>query len=134
MFNKSVYKNIECGFTGPRWETVSADERKKAVYKAAEMAQASDFVSKLPEGYDTIVGTRASRLSGGQLQRIAIARALIGNPRILVLDEATSALDSETEARLLSTMTQDDNRLALSSPGLLTSERLNRLLPHSNDY
>ncbi|GAB0139117.1 hypothetical protein EsDP_00007332 [Epichloe bromicola] len=110
MFNKSVYENIECGFTGPRWETVSANERKKAVHKAAEMAQASDFISKLPEGYDTIVGTRGSRLSGGQLQRIAIARALVGNPRILILDEATSALDSETEARLLSTMTQDDNQ------------------------
>lgn len=72
--------------------------------EAAQTAQAADFISKLPQGFDTIVGTRGSRLSGGQLQRIASARALVNDPRILILDEATSALDSETEARLLSAM------------------------------
>ncbi|KAM5471975.1 putative ABC-type xenobiotic transporter [Microsporum audouinii] len=110
MFNRSVFENIACGFTGPQWEAVPQSERERAVYRAASMAQASDFINRLPQGYDTVVGTRGSRLSGGQLQRIAIARALVGNPRILILDEATSALDSETEARLLSTMAGEDSK------------------------
>ncbi|EFR01302.1 multidrug resistance protein 2 [Nannizzia gypsea CBS 118893] len=110
MFNRSIFENIACGFTGPQWETASSLERERAVYKAADIAQASDFIDRLPHGYDTVVGTRGSRLSGGQLQRIAIARALVGNPRILILDEATSALDSETEARLLSTMAGEDSK------------------------
>jgi len=104
MFNKSVFDNIVIGFTAPQSDKVSQEDKSKAVRAAPEMAQASDFIDKPPEGYDTIVGTRGSRLSGGQLQRIAIARAFVNNPRILILDEATSALDSETEARLLSTM------------------------------
>ena len=113
MFNKSVFDNIVIEFTGSQLVKVSQEDKCKAVRVAAEMAQASDFIEKLPEGYDTIVGTRGSRLSGGQLQRIAISRALVNNPRILILDEATSALDSETEARLLSTMSspvQEGNR------------------------
>ncbi|EZF36194.1 hypothetical protein H109_00026 [Trichophyton interdigitale MR816] len=110
MFNRSIFENIACGFTGPQWETASSLERERAVYRAADIAQASEFIDRLPQGYDTVVGTRGSRLSGGQLQRIAIARALVGGPRILILDEATSALDSETEARLLSTMAGKDSK------------------------
>ncbi|WP_084651823.1 type I secretion system permease/ATPase [Ottowia thiooxydans] len=89
LFNRSVRENI--AITDPAAPL-------EAVMNVARMAGAHDFISELPEGYDTLVGEQGGNLSGGQRQRVAIARALFTNPRILILDEATSALDYESEA------------------------------------
>jgi subfamily B ATP-binding cassette protein HlyB/CyaB len=89
LLNRSVRENIAIADPAAPIE---------AVIRAATLAGAHEFISQLPEGYDTIVGEQGASLSGGQRQRVAIARALFTNPRILIFDEATSALDVESEA------------------------------------
>jgi len=74
------------------------DATQDEIERAARAANIHDFIARLPQGYDTIVGERGYRLSGGEKQRVAIARVILKDPRILVLDEATSNLDSESEA------------------------------------
>lgn len=91
VFNDSIFANIHYG-------NPNADE--KAVYNAARQAEAHEFIHKLSAGYQTQVGEQGTKLSGGQIQRIALARALLKNPPILILDEATSAVDNETEAAI----------------------------------
>ena len=89
LFNDSIANNIRYG---------CSDADMAAVKEAANKAHADEFISQLPEGYETTIGDRGVRLSGGQRQRICIARAILRDAPILMLDEATSALDTESEA------------------------------------
>ena len=95
LFNDTIRYNIAYGRDGATEDEIIA---------AARSAQIHDFISRLPEGYETMVGERGLKLSGGEKQRVGIARTLLKNPPILLLDEATSALDTETEAEIQSAL------------------------------
>ncbi len=88
LFSKTIAENIAFG---------RPEASQEEIQRAAEKAQASNFISELEDGYDTVIGERGATLSGGQRQRLALARAFLTDPRILILDDSTSAIDSKTE-------------------------------------
>ena len=90
-FNDTIASNIAYGKT---------DATQQQIIDAAERARAHEFISELPNGYNTIIGEESTGLSGGQLQRIVIARAILKDPAILIFDEATSQIDADSEAKI----------------------------------
>ena len=114
LFNDSIGFNIAYGKPGATQQEIEA---------AAKSAQIHDFISRLPKGYDTDVGERGLKLSGGEKQRVAIARTLLKNPVLLVFDEATSALDSETERSIQKEL----NELAKNRTTLIIAHRLSTI-------
>jgi ATP-binding cassette subfamily B protein len=141
LFGGSIRENIAYGRPG-----ASEDE----IIAAAKKANAHEYIAKLPEGYDTVVGDRGTQLSGGQRQRLAIARAILADPAILILDEATSSLDAESErlvqdaldklmenrtsiiiAHRLSTVRRCDQILAMSGGAILERGSHDELITRS---
>ncbi|MFM2396050.1 MAG: Iron-sulfur clusters transporter atm1, mitochondrial [Pseudomonadota bacterium] len=114
LFNDTIGFNIAYGKPGATQQEIEA---------AARSAQIHDFISRLPKGYDTDVGERGLKLSGGEKQRVAIARTLLKNPALLVFDEATSALDSETERSIQKEL----NELAKNRTTLIIAHRLSTI-------
>ncbi|TDF65956.1 ABC transporter ATP-binding protein/permease [Cupriavidus sp. L7L] len=115
LFNDSIYYNIAYG---------RPDATREEVIAAAQAAQIDTFIRELPQGYDTPVGERGLKLSGGEKQRVAIARTLLKNPPVLVFDEATSALDSRTEQAIQAELM----RLAQNRTTLLIAHRLSTVV------
>src|SRR5206468_8524097 len=113
-------------FSGPIRETIASgkpDASFEEIVQAARLAGAEEFIERLPMGYETHIQEGSSNLSGGQRQRLAIARALITNPPILILDEATSALDPESEALVNANLT----RIAKGRTVVIVSHRMSSL-------
>ncbi len=144
LFNDTVAANIAYG---------QADASRAAIAEAARRAHADSFIRQMPEGYDTVIGERGTRLSGGQGQRLAIARAILRDPPILILDEATSSLDAESErlvqaalealmegrtvfviAHRLATVVHSDRILVLEHGRLAEEGRHEDLLAHNGLY
>ena len=144
LFNDTVAYNIAYGRPGAT---------EKDVHEAARLAHVHDFIVALPDGYDTMVGERGLKLSGGEKQRVAIARTILKNPKILIFDEATSALDTHTEraiqanlgdlakgrttlviAHRLSTVVDADEILVLNANGIVEQGRHTELIGRGGSY
>jgi ATP-binding cassette subfamily B protein len=115
LFSRSIAENIAFGL-GQRVD-------RDAIERAARDAQAHDFITSFSDGYDTIIGERGVTLSGGQRQRLAIARALLTDPRILILDDSTSAIDSATEDKIQKAI----RRVLQGRTTLLITHRLSQI-------
>ena len=144
MYNETIAQNIAYG---------KPNATRREIIAAAKKAVANPYVEKLPKRYDTLIGERGVRLSGGEKQRLAIARAILKRPRIVVLDEPTSALDSITEAKVqkgldvliedrtclviahrLSTVRNADTILLVKEGGIAAAGSHSELLHASPDY
>lgn len=153
LFGTTIFGNIAHGLIGSQFEHVEPDKKMQLVIDAAKMSNAHDFISELPEGYDTNVGERGFLLSGGQKQRIAIARAVVSDPKVLLLDEATSALDTKSEgvvqaaldkaaegrttitiAHRLSTIKHADNIVVMSEGRIVEMGSHDELLERKSAY
>ncbi len=114
MFKDTIFNNIAYGSKNPQVEQI---------FRAADIANAHNFIARLPDGYDTLLGERGVGLSGGEKQRISIARAVMKNPSVLILDEATAAVDSETEKLIQEAI----ERLISGRTTLMIAHRLSTL-------
>jgi subfamily B ATP-binding cassette protein MsbA len=114
LFNDTIYNNLLLGRAGAS---------RQEVEQAARDAFAHDFITKFPQGYDTVVGERGVLVSGGQKQRLAIARAFLRNAPILILDEATSALDSESEGAIQAAL----GKLLVGKTALIIAHRFSTI-------
>ena len=115
LFSMTIRDNIRYG---------RLDAAEEEIYEAARAANAHDFISCLPDGYDTMLGERGSRFSGGERQRVCVARAFLRNSPILILDEPTSSIDSKTEAVILDSL----DRLMEGRTTFMIAHRLSRNL------
>lgn len=118
LFHGTLRKNMQ-------WTNENATDLQ--IYDALEIAQAKDFVDKLPQGLDTLIYQGGKNLSGGQRQRLTIARAIIGKPDILILDDSSSALDAMTEKALRTALTKLDCTLIIISQKVSSVKEANRI-------
>jgi ATP-binding cassette subfamily B protein len=121
LFNDTIYYNIQ--YARPQ-------ATHEEVIQAARMAHIHHFIESLPQGYETVVGERGLKLSGGEKQRVAIARVILKNPRVLVFDEATSNLDSQSEQAILSSL----HEVAQAHTTLVIAHRLSTIVDADQIY